>query len=274
MALLMHMSDLHFGAHDPAVCAAVARLAARLPVALLVVSGDLTQRATAAQFAQARDFLDALPVPRRLVVPGNHDLPLMAWWERLGGHAHDRYARWINAELQPWCAEQGFCVIGVDTTRWWRHQRGSLSAGQIRQVAQRLAQASPGDWRIVVSHHPLAAAHAQDRSHRPHRAATALAAWRDAGAQLVLSGHGHDPGLVQPVPGLWAAQAGTAVSLRLRAHAPNSLFTLEQQEGPTGQGQDLAWRRQLTRWDYSRQADEFLPVQRHVLDPSPQALAR
>src|SRR5256885_8540496 len=33
-----------------------------------------------------------------------------------------------------------------------------------RSVAQRLAQASPGDWRIVVSHHPLAAAHAQDRS--------------------------------------------------------------------------------------------------------------
>src|SRR5256885_12942755 len=25
MALLMHMSDLHFGAHDPAVCAAAAR---------------------------------------------------------------------------------------------------------------------------------------------------------------------------------------------------------------------------------------------------------
>lgn len=271
MALLMHMSDLHFGAHDPAVCAAAARLAARLPVALLVVSGDLTQRATAAQFAQAREFLDALPVPRRLVVPGNHDLPLLAWWERLGGHAHDRYARWISAELQPWCAEQGFCVIGVDTTRWWRHQRGSLSAGQIRQVAQRLAQASPGDWRIVVGHHPLAAAHAQDRSHRPHRATTALAAWRDAGAQLVLSGHGHDPGLVQPLPGLWAAQAGTAVSLRLRAHAPNSLFTLEQQEDSAGQGP--AWRRELTRWDYSRQADEFLPVQKHVLDP-PQASTR
>lgn len=267
MALLMHLSDLHFGAHDQAVCAAVARLAARLPVTLLVVSGDLTQRATAAQFAQAREFLDSLSVPRRLVVPGNHDLPLLAWWERLGGHAHDRYVRWIDSELQPWCAMPGFCVIGVDTTRWWRHQRGSLSAGQILHVAQRLEQASPADWRIVVSHHPLAAAHEEDRSHRPHRAAQALARWRDAGAQLVLSGHGHDPGLVQPLPGLWAAQAGTAVSVRLRAHAPNSLFTLEHRDGATGQD----WRRQLTRWDYSRQAGEFLPVQRHVLDPLPTA---
>ena len=267
MALLMHLSDLHFGAHDQAVCAAVARLAARLPVTLLVVSGDLTQRATAAQFAQAREFLDSLSVPRRLVVPGNHDLPLLAWWERLGGHAHDRYVRWIDSELQPWCAVPGFCVIGVDTTRWWRHQRGSLSAGQILHVAQRLEQASPADWRIVVSHHPLAAAPEEDRSHRPHPAAQAQAPWRDAGAQLVLSGHGHDPGLVQPLPGLWAAQAGTAVSVRLRAHAPNSLFTLEHRDGATGQD----WRRQLTRWDYSRQAGEFLPVQRHVLDPLPTA---
>lgn len=201
MALLMHLSDLHFGAHDQAVCAAVARLAARLPVTLLVVSGDLTQRATAAQFAQAREFLDSLSVPRRLVVPGNHDLPLLAWWERLGGHAHDRYVRWIDSELQPWCAVPGFCVIGVDTTRWWRHQRGSLSAGQILHVAQRLEQASPADWRIVVSHHPLAAAHEEDRSHRPHRAAQALLAGAMPERNWCSRAMGMTPAWSSPCPG-------------------------------------------------------------------------
>jgi 3',5'-cyclic AMP phosphodiesterase CpdA len=265
MALLMQLSDLHFGAHDPEACAAVARLVARLPVALLVISGDLTQRATAAQFAQARNFLDALPVPRRLVVPGNHDLPLLAWWERLRGHAHDRYVRWFGDELEPSCRVPGFCVVGVDTTRWWRHQRGSLSEHQMRQVAQRLQQARPGDWRIVVSHHPLAAAHAGDRSHRPHRAASALAQWRQAGAQLVLSGHGHDPVVVQPLPGLWAAQAGTAVSVRLRAHAPNSLFTLEPQHPDLGQAPLL----HITRWDYSARQGEFMPVQKQALQTWP-----
>ena len=40
MTVLMHLSDLHFGAHDPVVCAAVQRLAQRLGVATVVVSGD------------------------------------------------------------------------------------------------------------------------------------------------------------------------------------------------------------------------------------------
>jgi 3',5'-cyclic AMP phosphodiesterase CpdA len=57
MPVLMHLSDLHFGAHDPAVCAAVQRLAQRLGVDMAVVSGDLTQRATARQFEQAARFV-------------------------------------------------------------------------------------------------------------------------------------------------------------------------------------------------------------------------
>ena len=34
MTVLMHLSDLHFGAHDPLACAAVQRLAQRLGVPL------------------------------------------------------------------------------------------------------------------------------------------------------------------------------------------------------------------------------------------------
>lgn len=263
MALLMHLSDLHFGAHDTQVCAAVLRLARRLKVDVLVVSGDLTQRATAMQFEQAREFLDALPAAHRLVIPGNHDLPLFAWWERLSGRAHARYARCFGQELQPVCRAAGFHVIGVDTTRWWRHQRGSLSAAQIGQAAERLAGAQAQDWRIIVSHHPLAAARAQDRQHLPRRAQQATARWAAAGAQLLLSGHGHDPALALALPGLWSAHAGTAVSLRLRAQAPNSLFTLSQTVYSPG----VPALRVLTRWDHDRQTGDFQPVQNHTLAP-------
>ena len=76
MTVLMHLSDLHFGAHDPLVCAAVQRLAQRLGVAMVVVSGDLTQRATAEQFEQAARFVQGLHARSNLVLAGNHDLTL------------------------------------------------------------------------------------------------------------------------------------------------------------------------------------------------------
>ncbi|MDA8453036.1 metallophosphoesterase [Acidovorax sp. NCPPB 3859] len=247
MSVLMHLSDLHFGAHDPRACAAVQALARALPVSVVVVSGDLTQRATVPQFEAAHAFISALPVRHTLVMPGNHDLPLFAWWERLGG-AYRRYARWWGDDREPVCDAGGFFVVGVDTTRAWRHRRGSLSPEQIDRAAQRLAAAPPGRWRIIATHHPLVARHPGDADHRPHRAAEALARWRAAGAELLLSGHAHEPGLVEALPGLRAAQAGTAVSVRLRAQAPNSLLTLET--GPAG--------RQLTRWDFDQETGEFV----------------
>src|SRR5688500_13809129 len=82
MTVLLHLSDLHFGAHEPAVCSAVQRLAQRLGVAMVVVSGDLTQRATASQFGQAARFVKGLHARSTLVLAGNHDLPLVAWWLR------------------------------------------------------------------------------------------------------------------------------------------------------------------------------------------------
>ncbi len=261
MGLLMHLSDLHFGAHDDAACDAVLRLARRLRIDVLVVSGDLTQRATPLQFEQAHAFVQALPAAQRLVIPGNHDLPLFAWWERLAGQGYGRYARHFGAQRQPECRAAGFHVVAVDTTRWWRHQRGSLSAAQIGHVAHRLAAAGDSEWRIVVSHHPLAAAHAQDRRHLPRLAARAASRWAAAGAQLLLSGHGHDPALAPVLPGLWSAHAGTAVSSRLRAQAPNSLFTLEQRM----QAGSATPMRVLTRWDRDAAQGEFMPVRRHAL---------
>src|SRR3954471_23558291 len=75
MRRIAHLSDLHFGAEDPAVATAlVADLAPSAP-ALALSSGALPQPAPRPEFAAARAWLDALPYPR-LAVPGNHDLPL------------------------------------------------------------------------------------------------------------------------------------------------------------------------------------------------------
>lgn len=259
--VLMHLSDLHFGAHDPQVCAAVQRLTARLPVDVLVVSGDLTQRATRSQFAQAHAFIEDLAVPHRLVLAGNHDLPLLAWWLRWG-RAYDRFLDQFGQSLEP-CQQVGpFSLWGVNTTRPWRHERGSLSQAQIERVQAALQASPPEGWRIVVSHHPLVARHPTDRRHRPQRADAAVACWHAAGAHMLLSGHVHDPALLQPRPGLWALQSGTTVSHRLRHGRPNSLAVLRAQACPDAPG---GWDRYAMRWDYDAAWGEFRCVSGQVL---------
>ena len=75
MRTLLHISDLHFGRVDPATVEPLTAAIRALARNVVIVSGDLTQRARAAEFRAARAFLDALPRPQ-IVVPGNHDVPL------------------------------------------------------------------------------------------------------------------------------------------------------------------------------------------------------
>src|SRR5947199_6327008 len=75
MRTLAHISDLHFGRHDErAVEALLASLDYHRPD-LVVVSGDFTQRARSSEFEMARAFLARVAAPK-LIVPGNHDVPL------------------------------------------------------------------------------------------------------------------------------------------------------------------------------------------------------
>src|SRR5512132_3357439 len=75
MRTLLHLSDLHFGRIDPATLEPLRAAAQTIRPDLVLVSGDLTQRARNRQFREARDFLATLPGPQ-IVVPGNHDVPL------------------------------------------------------------------------------------------------------------------------------------------------------------------------------------------------------
>src|SRR5262249_20108917 len=75
MRTIAHISDLHFGTEDPQIAAALREDLCGLGPSLVVVSGDLTQRAKPAEFLAAREFLSTIPQPQ-IVVPGNHDIPL------------------------------------------------------------------------------------------------------------------------------------------------------------------------------------------------------
>ena len=252
MSVLMQISDPHFGTEQPQVMAALTSLVKQQQPNLVVLSGDITQRAKPAQFQAARSFMESLQVPF-LAIPGNHDIPLLNIWSRL----RNPYARHIAAfgtELEPVYSSPDMMVICVNTTRAWRHKHGELSAQQIARVTDLLSQASAEQLRIVVVHQPVAVTRAKDKVHLLRGHSAALTAWSAAGADLVMGGHIHLP-YVLPLSGLarpmWAVQAGTAVSSRVRSGVPNSVNILRW-------GTDAAVACcHIEQWDFSAKESIF-----------------
>ena len=251
MSVLLHISDTHFGTEQPEVAEALVRMAIALGPDLVVLSGDITQRARRKQFAEARRFVDRLPAPT-LALPGNHDIPLFNPWAR-ALHPYRNYSRQFGTDLDPTFDLKDVFVVGVKTTRRYRHKDGEVSDAQIAHVVDRLHRAGPRRLRIVVTHQPAHVLRAEDQANVLQGAASAIAAWAAAGADLILGGHIHLPfaaPLTERYPDLpremWIAQAGTAVSTRVRHEAPNSVNVIRY-ERATSQT-----RYAIERWDYQR----------------------
>ena len=191
MAVLLHWSDPHFGTEQPAVMDALARFSQQVRPDLLVLSGDITQRARRRQFHAARAFAHRLGAPL-LAIPGNHDIPLFHLGLRLC-RPYARYREAFGDDLEPVHEAPGWLVLGVNTTRWWRHKNGQVSAAQIERVAERLARARPEQLRVVVVHQPVAVLQAAETHNLLRGQAAALPRWAAAGADLVLGGHIHLP---------------------------------------------------------------------------------
>lgn len=254
MTVVLQVSDTHFGTEQPQALVALQRLSAQLRPDLLLVTGDVTQRATPAQFASARAYFDGLGVPARLVIPGNHDIPLIDLLTRVL-HPYGRYRHAFGQALEGEFETDDLLVITVNTTRAWRHKHGEVSARQIERVAQRLAAGRPGQFKLVAVHQPVAVPTTADTHNllRGHEAA--VRRWAEAGADAVAGGHIHLPyvlplknqwpDLVRPV---WAIQAGTALSSRVRGGIPNSVNVIRIRPGqPTA----------VERWDVDAASGEF-----------------
>ncbi len=194
MSTLFHVSDLHFGAED---IAALARFAAAVhaerPHAVLV-TGDLTMRARRSEFAAASRWLTALGVPLSIEV-GNHDLPWFDPWARfVRPYArYDRLARAIGAVLDLPDA----VIVPLRTTaraqlrlNW---AQGQVTPRRVDAAVEALQAAGDSRVRIVACHHPLMDRPGGHTEGRTRGGRTALARLSAAGADLVLSGHVHDP---------------------------------------------------------------------------------
>ena len=241
MRRIAHLSDLHFGRHDPDVVAALTETLARIGPDLVVVSGDLTQRARRAEFAAAAEFLNAVAGPR-LVVPGNHDLPLFNWPGRLVAPTW-RYDRHIAPLALPdaFYADAEIGVLGLNTARRLRVDNGTVSRRELALLRTAFTEVPATALKVLVTHHPLGGPAGTARIQVARRSAETLQACLGAGVTLLLSGHHHIP-LSGPVAvgdvaeltagrALLVVHAGTAVSTRTKPNEPNSFNLLEIEAG-------------------------------------------
>jgi 3',5'-cyclic AMP phosphodiesterase CpdA len=264
MSVVLQISDPHFGTEQPPVVEALARLALQQLPDLIVLSGDITQRARPAQFEAARAFTGRLGAPV-LAIPGNHDIPLFDLWARL----RRPYARHIAAfgdDLEPVHSSPDLMVVCVNTTRAWRHKHGEVSGRQVDRVARLLAGAAVEQLRVVVVHQPVAVTRREDESNRLRGHAAALRRWAAAGADLVMGGHIHLPYLIS-LPGLarpmWAVQAGTSVPSRVREDVPNSVNLVRWGGADSPRGRGF-----IERWDFSAAAQTFVCAEVSEIRPA------
>ena len=224
MIRLFHVSDLHFGREDEA---ALAWFAAAVEVErpdAVVCTGDLTQMAKRHEFSAACRYLEALPVPVT-VEPGNHDLPWFNLFERFV-RPYRRYGRLEKMIEKPLDIGKVMVVPLKTTARFqWRHNWswGVVGRKALAKTLALLESADPGHVKLVACHHPLVDKEGLHSSGKTIRGREALEALAIAGAAAVLSGHVHDPFVLDMEIGgrpIRKIGAGT-LSERVRDTAPS-----------------------------------------------------
>lgn len=232
---IFHLSDVHFGErHAPDRADALLEAIRRTRPDVVAVSGDLTRRARPHEFVAAKAFLARIDRPK-VVVPGNHDVPLWNPIARFVGPLR-RWHRWLGEDPTRIVAAEGLVVAGMDTTRSLTISGGRISEEDHAALDATLCAAPPEVCKVVVGHHPLVVPPGMRGHGAVAGAGATLRFLAGCGVDVVLSGHLHafhaaSSADLYPALGrhIVLVQAGTATTLRGRhdEHAKNSFNLVE-----------------------------------------------
>ena len=268
MARIAHLSDIHFGAHDPKIVRATEAWLQEHQPDLVIISGDFTQRARVEQFKAASAYLNRLRMAgfKVLAVPGNHDVPLYDVVRRFAAPL-DRYRKYIHHDLCPWFETDAVAVLGLNTARSLTIKDGRINQDQIAMMEERFAAVAPHKTRILVTHHPLFAmpiGEGGELSEAVGRHDDAIAAACKAGVHIALAGHFHRTyaesarKMVENAGSALVMQAGTATSTRLRNEELQSFNFIHAESNDRIELQVIAWdgegfrRRNHVRYTYDQ----------------------
>ncbi len=190
MRRLLHISDVHFGPpHRSRLSDAVVAMAEERGPDLVVISGDLTQRAKPGQFREARAFVNRFTAPT-ITVPGNHDVPLWRVWERVL-NPFGAYRSHFAENLEPVFRDEEMLVVGINTAYNWTFIEGQITLSRLTDVAELLAATPERVFKVVVAHHHLVPPPRFGTQRVLRNAFEAVDLFSSAGVDLILSGHKH-----------------------------------------------------------------------------------
>lgn len=131
---IAHISDLHFGNHLPNVLEAFLRDLNQKKPDIIIVSGDITQRAKAYQFKLVQEFLSQIS-GKILAVPGNHDIPFYNIFNRIVRPLHS-YQRYIGANYKSALKTDDITILGVSSVNPHKAIDGKLTSKTLMQINQ------------------------------------------------------------------------------------------------------------------------------------------
>lgn len=226
-----HLSDPHFGTIHMGVGDGLLSILREVQPHLILLTGDITQRARANQFKAAKHFIDEIGCEAVMAVPGNHDIPLGNIYARIF-HPYKGYENIFKQKLEQNIVLKDICITCLNSTSRWRHVQGDFQNSYLeKQFQENYSQCKV---RIVAFHHPMdCAKHIDDKNLLKGRN-NAIALFDRHYVDMVLSGHIHDPyanlsdaRYPQIQRKIILSVAGTCLSSRTRAGAPNSFNLIE-----------------------------------------------
>lgn len=153
---IIHFSDLHFGRIQDQVLNDLDEYLQDNQdlINLVILTGDLTQRAKKEQFIAAKDFLSKIKIPV-FVVPGNHDVPLYNLFLRFFS-PYSRFKKYMGNLISNYYEDDHIAVFGLWTVNPLKVQAGKISESDILAVTEKFMKVPDHKIKILAGHHPIA----------------------------------------------------------------------------------------------------------------------
>lgn len=230
---ILQLADLHFGGvADIRQIEALEKMLPDLHPDVVVIGGDISQRARHGEFQRARAFANlAFETCQVFTLPGNHDVQ---WWRRpllpiATDAIYGKYRRYFGDDLTPTLEVPGALIASVLTSHGLNLAsvtqlrdfcvKGHLPRREIERVRDLFARAPADLARVLVVHHNVLRGDISQRM--------GLARWRtaqqrilDCGADVVLCGHDHQEGADVLAGKVVVSTTGT-LSVRTRGGRPS-----------------------------------------------------